>query len=58
MPLTGLSEATAEVARQVGHSIADVVAKPVFGLVIFVIARAKSEEEGSLVDNGERAEVG
>ena len=46
LPLTGLSPETAEVARQVGYSIADVVAKPVFGVVIFFIALAKSEEDG------------
>ncbi|MDJ0791051.1 MAG: bacteriorhodopsin-like [Acidimicrobiia bacterium] len=49
LPLTGLDAATAEVARQVGYSIADVIAKPVFGLVIYFIARAKSEEEGYLL---------
>jgi len=46
LPLTGLSEASAEVARQVGYSIADVVAKPVFGLLIYLVARTKSEEDG------------
>ena len=46
LPLTGLDAATAEVARQVGYSVADVIAKPVFGLVIYFIARAKSEEMG------------
>lgn len=51
LPLTGLDAATAEVARQVGYSIADVVAKPVFGLVIYFIARAKSEEDGYRIDS-------
>jgi bacteriorhodopsin len=51
LPLTGLDAATAEVARQVGYSIADVVAKPVFGLVIYFIARAKSEELGYDADD-------
>ena len=36
----------AEVARQVGYSVADVLAKPLFGLQVFSIALAKSREEG------------
>jgi len=36
----------AEVARQVGYSVADVLAKPLFGLLIFAIAIAKSRDEG------------
>ena len=56
VPLTGLSDASAEVIRQVGYSIADVVAKPVFGVLIYLTARAKSEEEGYDADapQGER----
>lgn len=38
--------ATAEVARQVGYSIADVLAKPLFGLLVLAIALAKSREDG------------
>lgn len=34
------------VALQVGYSIADIVAKAGFGLIIFLIARSKSSEEG------------
>lgn len=37
--------AVAEVVRQVGYSIADILAKPVFGLFIVVIALMKSREE-------------
>ena len=37
--------ATAEVARQVGYSIADVLAKPLFGLLVLAIALAKSRDE-------------
>jgi bacteriorhodopsin len=44
VPLAGLSEATAEVLRHVGHSVADVVAKPVFGLLLFFAAKAMTEE--------------
>jgi hypothetical protein len=34
------------VALQVGYSIADILAKAGFGLLIFFIARSKSSEEG------------
>ena len=36
----------AELARQVGYSAADVLAKPVFGLLVLAIAIAKSRDEG------------
>jgi bacteriorhodopsin len=39
-------QATAEVARQVGYSIADVLAKPLFGLLVLAIALAKSRADG------------
>ncbi len=35
-----------EVAIQVGYSLADILAKPIFGLYIFAIARAKTLSEG------------
>ncbi len=41
-PLFGIDGSDAWVARQVGYSIADVLAKCLFGLVIFKIARMKS----------------
>jgi hypothetical protein len=34
------------IALQVGYSIADIVAKAGFGLLIFFIARSKSSQEG------------
>jgi bacteriorhodopsin len=37
---------TAEVARQVGYSIGDVLAKPLFGLLVLAIALVKSREDG------------
>jgi len=40
------NEATAEVARQVGYAIGDVLAKPLFGLLVLGIALAKSREDG------------
>ena len=39
-------EANAEVARQVMYSVADVLAKPLFGLLVLAIALAKSREDG------------
>jgi bacteriorhodopsin len=47
----GLSGPTATMYEQVGYSIADVVAKAVFGVMIWAIASEKSklEEQGSLL---------
>jgi len=42
----GLSGTDATTAIQVGYTIADVLAKPVYGLVIMSIALARSESEG------------
>lgn len=42
-PVFGLEGGGAFVARQTGYSIADILAKAAFGLVIFKIARVKSE---------------
>lgn len=38
----------AELARQVGYSVADVLAKPLFGMLVLAIALAKSRDEGYL----------
>ncbi|WP_243026777.1 bacteriorhodopsin-like [Thermus albus] len=35
-----------EVAIQVGYNLADLTAKPIYGLLVYAIARAKSLEEG------------
>merc|ERR1711939_1095565 len=43
--MVGLSGAYATCAEQIGYSISDVVAKAVFGVMIWAIAAAKSEEE-------------
>jgi len=45
MNSTGAPTASEVVAREVGYSIADVLAKCLFGLIIFAIARIKSAEE-------------
>ena len=39
-------QATAQVARQVMYSLGDVLAKPLFGLLVLAIALAKSREDG------------
>jgi len=41
----GLAGSIATTLEQVGYSIADFVAKAVFGVLIYAIAAAKSEEE-------------
>lgn len=46
-PMIGLTGGTANTAVQVGYSIADIVAKALFGLVIYMIAVRKSEVEES-----------
>jgi bacteriorhodopsin len=45
IPLLGIDPAVAMVSRQVGYSVADVVAKPAYGLLIYAIARIKTEQE-------------
>ncbi len=44
LPLLNLDPALALVARQVGYSIADIVAKPAYGLLIYAIARIKTQQ--------------
>jgi len=41
--MVGISGASATCAEQIGYSIADIVAKAVFGVLIWAIAAAKSE---------------
>jgi bacteriorhodopsin len=45
-PFIGLSGSGAEVAVQVGYTICDVLAKAGYGVLIYNIARTKSEAEG------------
>jgi len=47
----GIAGATAQCAEQIGYSVADVVAKAVFGVLIWAIARAKSDamEKGAML---------
>jgi bacteriorhodopsin len=52
-PMLGLDNATGEVVRQVGYSIADVVAKPAFAFFLLLVARAKGAEEFGFEANAE-----
>jgi bacteriorhodopsin len=45
-PLLGIEGGAAITAVEVGYTIADIVAKAVFGIVILTIAMRKSEAEG------------
>lgn len=51
-PLIGLSGPEAETFLQVGYTVADIVAKAVFGLLIYAIATRKSEAEGFTPGSG------
>ncbi len=46
LPMVGLSGGAASAAVQVGYTIADIVAKAVFGILIYAIAVRKTEAEG------------
>jgi len=48
LPMLGITGATADVGVQIGYTIADVLAKPIFGLLVFAIALEKTR-----VDSGE-----
>ncbi len=50
MPYIGVSGASAEVALQLGYSLADIAAKCGYGVLIYAIARAKMEAEGESVE--------
>lgn len=45
-PMIGLVGADAETAVQIGYTIADIVAKALFGVLIYMIAVRKSEADG------------
>lgn len=55
LPVVVDDPVVAEIARQVGYSIADVLAKPLFGLLILAIAIAKSRYEGYTEDGDPEA---
>ena len=54
-PMIGFSGGAATTAVQVGYSISDVVAKAVFGILIYMIAVRKSAAEGYIVDGSTSA---
>ena len=56
-PVFGLDGANAFVLRQVGYSIADVLAKCLYGLVIYKIARMKSAADDPLFESQEFEEA-
>ncbi len=53
LPMVGITGTSATIGVQVGYTIADVLAKPVFGLLVFAIAVTKTkfdqDSSGSLV---------
>ncbi|WP_022834939.1 bacteriorhodopsin-like [Salisaeta longa] len=49
-PFAGFEGASSLVTIQVGYTIADVAAKAGFGVLIYAIAKGKSEQEGFVVD--------
>jgi len=43
--MVGIGGAAGEVALQIGYSLADLTAKPLFGLFLYLIAREKTLSE-------------
>lgn len=56
LPMLGITGAGAVVGVQIGYTIADVLAKPVFGLLVYAIAVAKTRADAGL--STERATPG
>lgn len=52
LPLLNLDPASALVGRQIGYSIADIIAKPAYGLLIYAIALIKTQRENVEVPAG------
>ncbi len=56
LPMLGITGTTANVGVQLGYTIADVLAKPIFGLLVFAIAVTKTTadqgDEGSPTESG------
>jgi bacteriorhodopsin len=50
LPMFGISGEASTVGIQIGYAISDVLAKAGYGVMIYAIAREKSEEDGSLPD--------
>jgi bacteriorhodopsin len=47
LPLLNIGGADAWVSKQVGYSVADIVSKAVYALILFGVAKAKSHEESA-----------
>lgn len=45
LPLLNIAGSDAWVAKQVGYSVADILAKAVYALIIFYVARMKSYDD-------------
>jgi bacteriorhodopsin len=48
LPQLGIGGTTAQVGVQVGYTLADIAAKAGYGVLIYIIARIKSESDGSV----------
>lgn len=57
-PFLGFDGGGAEVVIQAGYSIADVLAKAGYGVMIYAIARAKTEADGWTIGDGQSATRG
>ena len=53
-PMIGFSGAAAATAVQVGYTVADVVSKALFGVLIYMIAVRKSEHEKEVIGGNAR----
>ncbi len=61
LPMLGITGTTASIGVQLGYTIADVLAKPIFGLLIFAIALTKTridqENSGLTIESGHEPEI-
>jgi bacteriorhodopsin len=62
LPMIGITGSSANVGVQLGYTIADVLAKPLFGLLVFAIAVTKTkvdqENSGLTIEGSHAAELG
>lgn len=57
LPMVGITGTSATIGVQLGYTIADVLAKPIFGLLVFAIAitKTKADQESSLIPEASHA---
>ena len=55
LPLLGNNGGAGFISVQLGYTVADILAKPVFGLLIYAIARAKTVDEGEALSSAPAA---